>query len=51
MKMAHSLTDLKISADAIPAMAKAAASNTRLLSVNPRAMTAVDVEGIYRNCL
>ncbi len=51
MKMAHSLTDLKISADAIPAMAKAAASNTRLLSVNPRAMTAADVEGIYRNCL
>ncbi|OPY92078.1 MAG: 1,3-propanediol dehydrogenase [Syntrophaceae bacterium PtaU1.Bin231] len=51
MKMAHSLTDLKISVDAIPAMAKAAASNTRLLSVNPRAMTAADVEGIYRNCL
>ena len=51
MKMAHSLTDLKIPEDAIPAMAKAAAANTRLLSVNPRAMTAADIEGIYRNCL
>jgi alcohol dehydrogenase class IV len=51
MKMAHSLTDLKIPEDAIPDMAKSAATNTRLLSGNPRTMTAADIEGIYRNCL
>ncbi len=51
MKMAHSLTDLKIPEEAIPAMAKAAAANTRLVSANPRTMTAADIEGIYRNCL
>ena len=51
MKMAHSLTDLKIPEGAIPEMAKAASANTRLLSVNPRTMTAQDIESIYRKCL
>ena len=51
MKMAHSLTDLNIPEGAIPEMAKAASANTRLLSVNPRTMTAEDIESIYRKCL
>jgi len=51
MKMAHSLTDLNIPESAIPEMAKAASANTRLLSVNPRTMTAEDIESIYRKCL
>jgi alcohol dehydrogenase class IV len=51
MKMAHTLTDLKIPEGAIPEMAKSASANTRLLSVNPRTITAQDIESIYRKCL
>jgi alcohol dehydrogenase class IV len=51
MKIAHSLTDLKIPERAIPEMSKAASANTRLLSVNPRNMTIQDIESIYRKCL
>jgi alcohol dehydrogenase class IV len=42
---------LKIPEGAIPEMAKSASANTRLLSVNPRTITAQDIESIYRKCL
>ena len=51
MKMAHTLTDLNIPKEAIPHMAEASVSNTRLMSVNPRTMTVEDAQRIYENAL
>jgi alcohol dehydrogenase class IV len=51
LKIPQSLTELKIPKEAIPAMAKAAISITRLMGNNPRTMTAQDVERIYEKAL
>ncbi len=42
------LAELDVPADAIPAMAASAMKVTRLLRLNPREVTAVDAEAIYR---
>ncbi len=51
LKIPQSLTELKIPREAIPEMAKAAASVTRLMANNPREMTVEDIERIYEKAL
>jgi alcohol dehydrogenase class IV len=51
LKIPQSLTELKVSKEAIPEMAKAAMNVTRLMGNNPREMTVEDVERIYEKAL
>jgi alcohol dehydrogenase class IV len=51
LKIPQSLTELKVTREAIPAMAKAAVTVTRLMGNNPRVMTVQDVERIYEKAL
>jgi len=51
LKIPQSLTELKVPREAIPAMAKAAITVTRLMGNNPRSMTVEDVGRIYEKAL
>lgn len=51
LKIPQSLTELKVTKEAIPAMARAAINVTRLMGNNPRTMTVQDVERIYEKAL
>jgi alcohol dehydrogenase len=51
LKIPQSLTALNVPKQSIPAMAKAAASVTRLMAQNPRVMSLQDIEQIYERAL
>ncbi len=51
LKIPQSLTELGVSKETVPDMAKAAMNVTRLMGNNPREMTVQDVERIYEKAL